>query len=109
MKDGTYHMFKKRKTEKSKKISNKKFIKYLDKFLMVVAITGPLMDLPQIFKIYYFKNAAGVSLLSWTLYAIFDIPWIIYGIVHKDKPIVVAYLCWMITNLFVIAGTLIYS
>ncbi|MBU0615950.1 MAG: hypothetical protein KJ601_07715 [Nanoarchaeota archaeon] len=85
-----------------------KWISFLDKLLVVVAAIGPLNNLPQIIKIYLYHNAAGVSPLSWLLYTIFDIPWIIYGAVHKEFPIVLAYVLWMITNSIVLIGALIY-
>ena len=85
-----------------------KWIKLLDKFLIVIAIVGPLMVLPQILKIFILKDASGVSALSWGLFALFDIPWIIYGFVHKEKPIAIAYLLYLATNLIVVLGALIY-
>jgi len=85
-----------------------KWIKFLDRFLIIVAVVGPLMVLPQILKIFMLKDAMGVSALSWGLFALFDIPWIIYGAVHKEKPIIIAYSLWLVTNLIVVVGALIY-
>ena len=64
------------------------WVNFLDNLLLVIAVVGPLMNIPQVYKIFSLKNAAGVSTLSFSLFATFDIPWIIYGIVHKEKPIV---------------------
>ncbi len=86
-----------------------KWVRRLDTFLLFVAAIGPLMCLPQILKIYYYKNASGVSVLSFSLFAFFNIPWIVYGFVHKEKPIYVAYILWFITNITVVIGALIYS
>ena len=86
-----------------------KGIRFLDNFLLVIAILGPLVNLPQILKIFTLKNATGVAVLTFIFYAIFDIPWIVYGAVHKEKPIIIAYSLWLVTNIVVIAGTLIYS
>ena len=87
----------------------KKGIRLFDKFLMIIAIVGPLMSLPQILKIFILKDASGISIISWSLYALFNIPWIIYGFVHKEKPIVVAYLLWFSTNVIIIIGAILYS
>jgi MtN3 and saliva related transmembrane protein len=79
-----------------------------DRFLFVIAIIGPLNSLPQILKIYLEKNAAGISPLSFGLYMLFNIPWIIYGSVHKEPPIIIAYCLWFFSNLLVVIGTMIY-
>ena len=84
------------------------WIRFLDNFLLVVAVIGPMANIPQIIKIFTLKTSIGVATLTFTLMAIFNIPWIIYGIVHKEKPIVIAYVLWLITNLIVVAGTFIY-
>jgi len=86
-----------------------KWIRILDKIILAVAFIGPMMNIPQIFKIFYLKNAEGISLISWSAYTFFDIPWILYGIVHKEKPIFYAYILWFVTNLIVVAGALIYG
>jgi uncharacterized protein with PQ loop repeat len=67
------------------------------------------MTLPQIIKVYTIQNVAGLSFLTWLMYSIMDIPWIVYGIVHKEKPIVVAYVGWLLVNSIVAIGILIYS
>jgi uncharacterized protein with PQ loop repeat len=85
-----------------------KRIHFLDKFLIFIAIVGPLIALPQIFQIFTLKSAEGVSSLSWGLYALFNVPWFIYGIVHKDKPIRISYLLSFIANITVLVGSLIY-
>jgi uncharacterized protein with PQ loop repeat len=85
-----------------------KWVRFLDKFLIVIAVVGPLIALPQIFQIFAIKSAEGVSSLSWGLYALFNIPWFIYGVVHKDKPITIAYSLSFIANLTVLVGSLIY-
>jgi uncharacterized protein with PQ loop repeat len=86
-----------------------KWIRFLDKFLIIAAIVGPAMTIPQIVKIYSLRDASSIALSTWVLFAILDIPWIIYGVVHKEKPIVIAYILWLITNIFVIVGTILYS
>ncbi|MEK6887341.1 MAG: hypothetical protein AABX14_00170, partial [Candidatus Aenigmatarchaeota archaeon] len=56
--------------------SKNKWISLLDRLLIAVAILGPLMTLPQIFQIFVEKTAAGVSIVSWTMFMLIAIPWI---------------------------------
>ena len=108
--NGIHHVHKrKRACTKLENYPHKnKWVNFLDKFLIVVAIIGPLIAVPQILQIFIMKNATGVSGLSWGLYALFNLPWFIYGVVHKDKPIMIAYSLSFIANLTVLVGTFIY-
>ncbi|RJR14119.1 hypothetical protein C4585_00795 [Candidatus Parcubacteria bacterium] len=81
----------------------------LDEIVLVVGVIGPLTTIPQILKIFILQDATGVSTLSWGLSALFDIPWIMYGIVHKERPITIAYTLWLIMNLAVFVGALVYG
>lgn len=111
MKNGAYHLHRRKRVHnKLERYPHKnKWIRTLDNFLMMVALIGPVMDFPQLFKIYYLKNAAGVSLITWVLYTIICIPWLAYGLVHKEKPIILAYSLWLVSNLVVVCGILLYS
>jgi uncharacterized protein with PQ loop repeat len=84
------------------------WVRFLDRFLLVVAIVSPLVTAPQIYSIIASGSAAGVSRLTWSCFALFNIPWLVYGIVHKEKPIIVAYILWLIVNSAVVALTFIY-
>lgn len=106
---GIHHIHKRKRATKFEPYPHKHpWIRFLDKLLVVIAVIGPLMTFPQILKIYIEKQAIGVSVLSWSLFTLFNIPWIIYGFVHKEKPIVIAYFGWFITNVLVAIGAVIY-
>ena len=76
------------------------FKRVLDSLVYVAGIVGPLFALPQIYTIYIYKNAAGVSALSWGVFALFNIIWILYGIVHKERVIAVFLMIFIIFNVF---------
>lgn len=84
-------------------------MRLLDFVVYVAGIAGPLATVPQIVKIYSTQDAAGVSLMSWSIFALFDIPWIIYALVHKERPLVVCYTLWLIANVTVAVGVLLYG
>ncbi len=67
------------------------------------------MTLPQVFKIWIGQNASGVSVISWLGYLIAAWFWLLYGFIHKEKPIIVTYLTWTVLVVMVIVGTLLYS
>lgn len=81
----------------------------LDRVVLTVGIVGPFTVLPQIIKIFSMHSAAGVSVLSWALPAVLDTPWVVYGIVHHERPIFITYLLWIFANILVVVGVVIYG
>ena len=77
--------------------------------MSVVAVIAPLTTLPQMYTIWIERSAAGISVLTWFLYTLFSIPLLVYGIVHKAKPLIVMYTLWIIVNLSVAIGALLYG
>jgi len=63
------------------------------------SVIGPFSAIPQVVEIWLGKNATGVSVTSWLLYIVLAIIWLFYGIVHKEKPIIINS----------VAGAIIYS
>ena len=96
--------------KKRKELEESTFSKQiLYRITVIAGILAPLMVLPQIFKIFSTHDASGVSAISWFAFALLDAPFIIYGFVHKEKPIVITYTLFFIGNLIVGIGALIYS
>tara|TARA_Y100000310_G_scaffold246052_1_gene251159 strand:+ start:1788 stop:2132 length:345 start_codon:yes stop_codon:yes gene_type:complete len=86
-----------------------KWINFMDKAVYVVGAIGPLMTLPQIIKIWFEKDASGVSLISWVGFLSYAIFWLIYGIMHKEKPIIFAYIFWITFQTLVVVGIIVYG
>lgn len=84
-------------------------IKFLDNLVLAISVIFPFVTLPQVFLIWVKKNAQGVSILTWTLYFVLTIPLLIYGIVHREKPFVIMYSLWLIIDLMIIVGVLLYG
>lgn len=84
-------------------------LRLLDLMVYAAGILAPVMTLPQMFKIFLYHDAAGVSALTWGAYALFDLPWILYGLAHRERPITITYLLWFLCNGAVFVGTLIYG
>ena len=97
------------KIAEAHKHPKREWVKTLDKFLIFVALIGPAIAIPQIIQIFSEKNASGVSLVSWVLYALIAIPWGLYGYAHKEKPILISSILHIIFNSVVVVGILLYS
>ena len=67
------------------------------------------MTIPQVAKIWLEKSAAGISIVAWATYAVSSVIWAVYWIMHKDKPIAISSIMFVVVNLLVVIGALIYG
>lgn len=109
--NGLHHISKRKRVHKNLEEypHPKRWIRWLDRILMLVAILGPVSALPQVIKIFLEKSAQGVSFVSWFLWLVLGVPWLIYGFVHKEKPIILAYTLWTFMHSAVILGIILYG
>ena len=81
---------------------------FLDALFYVVAILAPFMTLPQLYVIWVKRTVEGVSVASFMGYIIFNFFWVIYGLIHKDKPILLCNTIWIVLEGLVVLGVLLY-
>jgi uncharacterized protein with PQ loop repeat len=81
----------------------------LDKLVYVVGIGGPVMTIPQLVQIWWRHEARGVSVVSWASYLATAFVWLLYGLVHKEKPIVLTYSLWIVLDTLIVIGVLRYG
>ena len=80
-----------------------------ENLVLLVAIIEPLSTVPQIITTYTLQDATGVSLLSWLLFTCASIVWLIYGIKIKSNPLIASSVMWVLTEIILIVGIVIYS
>jgi uncharacterized protein with PQ loop repeat len=68
-----------------------------------------LMTIPQVLTIWIGQQAAGVSILSWSAYLVSAILWFWFGMQKKDKNIYLPCVGWIVLDLGVITGVIIYG
>jgi len=93
---------------KKKHPKPKGFGKYIETAAYIAGILGPIMTIPQAWKIFAEKSAEGVSLISWGSYILFAFVWLAYGIHHKEKPLIITMLLWIIIEIVIVTGIIIY-
>jgi uncharacterized protein with PQ loop repeat len=74
----------------------------------VTGILGPLLTLPQAYLIWANKSAENVSLISWLTYVIMAVVWLVYGIQHKDKPIIGSNILWLVVHSSILIGIILF-
>ena len=107
---GMHHLhLRKRIHEKGEEFpSDDKYKRFMDRAIYVVAIAGPLFYIPQVLRIWVGQSAAGVSAASFTGAFIISAFWIVYGTMHKEKPILYANILYALLQAAVVIGALIY-
>ena len=80
----------------------------MDRMMIFIGMMGPIMAIPQLFAIWVDKTASGVSPITWSAFLVLAVVWLIYGLMHKAKPIITTYTAWIIMNSLIVTGVLLY-
>lgn len=90
-----------------KKFASKKYKNtFLDHIIYLFAFAGPIMTLPQVYDIWI-KRDADINLVTWGSYLFIGIVWTMYGLAHKEKPIIYSNALGCVINVLVIWGTIL--
>ena len=65
--------------------SRLKFV--MDRLIYVAGFAVPLASVPQLLAILIHHSTQSLSVITWGGYCIGSIFWVLYGWVHKEKPI----------------------
>jgi uncharacterized protein with PQ loop repeat len=103
---GLHHLHKRKRSNQLKKAT--KAQKIMDRIIYIVGIIGPLFLLPQVLKIWIYKDASGVSAISFAALGLVSALWIPYGIMHKEKPIIINYILFTLFNFAICLGAIIW-
>jgi uncharacterized protein with PQ loop repeat len=68
-----------------------------------------VMTIPQVLTIWVTHQAAGVSMLSWGAYLLSAAVWLWYGVQKRDKNIYLPCIGWLVLDIAVIVGALVYG
>ena len=91
-----------------RKILREKLAKAIDKFIYVIALFWPIMTVPQIIKIWETKDVAWLSIRTWSAYITNSSFWLIYGLLHKEKPIIISQIFRLLVNGSIFIWILLY-
>lgn len=81
----------------------------IDTAIYGVALLGIIATIPQVTKVWLGQDASGVSLLAWSGYLITAFFWLAYGIIHREKPIIFAYLLWILLDALIVIGVVVHG
>lgn len=112
------HHIEKRKRVHRRRIQKKKYQPYphpnpikraVDHAVYGISVVAPIVGSSQAIKIWTEQTAAGVSEIMFGFNIIANIVLLTYGFLHRATPIVVMYSLWLVVNIFVVAGILMYG
>ena len=81
----------------------------LRRLLAAMFVFTMLMTIPQVLTIWIGQEAAGVSIFTWSAYLVSAILWFWFGMQKKDKNIYLPCVGWMVLDVAVIMGVIIYG
>lgn len=79
-----------------------------DMLLYLGAIVNPIVALPQAYLIFSNKSSTNVSLETWILYFFGALCLLIYGIAHRQMPIIYMNITVLPVYVLIIIGILMY-
>jgi len=68
-----------------------------------------LMTIPQVLTIWVRHQAAGVSIFTWSAYLLSAVLWLWFGVQKQDKNIYLPCIGWIVLDVAVIVGAVIYG
>jgi uncharacterized protein with PQ loop repeat len=103
------HRHKKQKQHRVLVAQKKTKPRLVDRLTYVAAIVEPIITLPQVYQIFRDRSASGVSISAWIGYELLTLVWLWYGIVHKERMIIIYSALYAVVQLGVILGALLYG
>ncbi len=86
-----------------------KFLNYYEKYMLVIGVLGQFLFYVQGFKIFTTRSAGDVSLTGFLLGLTSVTSWLIYGIMIKNRVLIIANAFAVVGALLVVAGILIHG
>jgi len=87
----------------------KKEKKDIDKMMWLAGIVSPLTGIPQIILMYSTQSARDMSFLSWFLWMILSVVYLLYAVVHGIKPLAFSNAAWIAIYVLVLAGIWMFN
>lgn len=81
----------------------------IEKLAYIAGIASPIATLPQLFSIWASQDATGVSLLTWVSYLLIVVIMTLYGIVHRERPLIIMYGSLALIDILIITGAILYG
>lgn len=111
MSDGLHHLHARKRLYKSLAPypHPEAWKRYFDYLMYGVAIFSPVALLPQVFHLFKTQDASGLSLPTWILLGCLNILWLMYGIIHRETPLIISNILFTALYIAVVGGIVLYA
>jgi MtN3 and saliva related transmembrane protein len=86
-----------------------KFEIYYQYYMVIIGVVGQMVFYAQAYKIFVSKSARDVSLLGFTFGFISVASWLVYGLIKRDQPLIIANSVAVVGAMAVLVGIGIYG
>lgn len=83
-------------------------VRFLDHVVTITGIVAPLSNLPQLFDIIHAQSGAGISMITWGTAVVTKAVWTLYGLTHREWPIIISNALLLIVNAMIVGAVLYY-
>ena len=81
----TTHHHKRKRKERGLPARQSPVVRFIDVAIYPVAFTSLVMTLPQVYEVWVLTDVSGVSIITWSAWAVISLFWVAYGYVHKNN------------------------
>ncbi len=81
----------------------------IDALAYAVSLLSLFFTLDQVRLVWIEKNVDGVSLISWIFYTVSAFVWLWYGVLHKDRALVITNFLWVFFSLCIVLGIVLHT
>lgn len=108
MRLAVHHYHKRKKASHQLSGSQRGLNSFVDRMVYVLGTLGVLIFVPQLIVVWTQKDISGVSVMSWFGMCAASTLWLIYGVVHREKPIMFANTLALVVQGLIILGILVH-
>ena len=91
-------------THKKSEGKTSNLIRLIDRSAYLMGAVTIAINVPQLITVWTSPSTAGVSIVSWIGFSLGSLFWIIYGLLHHEKPIIVINGGLIIIQVLIVAG-----
>lgn len=104
-----HHLHVRKRTKKEPYPHPQTFKRTIDRLVLVFGVFAPLMTMPQVWRVWVDQQADGLHIATWSVYFLNAVLFTIYGIIHKETPIIIMQGLFVVMTGMVSVGILLYG
>ena len=91
------------------KTTRSKFLNYYEKYMIAAGVLGQMLFYIQGIKIFLTRSANDISIFGFSIGIISYVSWVVYGVLIKNRAILITNSIGLIGIIFASIGTIIHS